>query len=72
VKKIILLVVGLAIAALGALWLVQGLGLVQIEPIACVADCKPLQGASPTYAALGALMVAAGALAIWFALRRKR
>jgi hypothetical protein len=71
-KKIALLLFGLLLASLGALWLVQGLGVVHLEPIACVADCEPIQGGSPTYAILGALMIAAGALSIWYALRRKR
>jgi hypothetical protein len=71
-KKIALLLVGILLASLGGLWLVQGLGVVHLEPIACVADCKPIQGSSPTYAVLGALMVAAGGLAIVFGLQRKR
>jgi len=70
-KKIALLLFGLLVASLGALWLVQGLGVVHLEPIACVADCKPIEGSSPTYAVLGALMVAAGGLAIHFGLRRR-
>ena len=70
-KKIALLLSGILIAALGVLWLVQGLGVVHLEPIACVADCKPIKGSSPTYAVLGGLMVAAGGLAIHFGLKRR-
>ena len=70
-KKLALLLVGVPVALLGALWLVQGLGVVRIEPIACVAECEPLQGPSPTWVAAGLLMVALGALAIYFALRRR-
>ncbi len=70
-KKIALLVVGAVLALLGGLWLLQGLGLVHVKPIFCVADCEPIQGASPTWAVIGFLMVAAGALAIFYALKRR-
>ena len=70
-KKIALLVLGVIIALLGGLWLVQGLGLVRIKPILCVAECEPIQGASLTWVLVGFLMVAAGALAIFYALRRR-
>ena len=71
-KKIALLLVGLILAALGGLWMVQGLGIIHLDPIACVADCKPIEGASPTYALLGLLLVGVGALAVWFALKPRR
>jgi len=70
VLKIVALVLGVAASLLGGLWLAQGLGLVRIEPIACVAECAPLEGPSPTWAALGACMLAAGLAAIVFSLRR--
>ena len=57
---------------LGGLWLVQGAGLVTIEPIACVADCETLTGPSPQWAITGALTLAAGAALLWFSLFRRR
>jgi hypothetical protein len=68
-KKIALLVVGVICALLGGLWLLQGLGLVHVRPILCFADCAPVQGPSPTWAIVGFIMVAAGAVAIFFSLR---
>ena len=69
---IILLVIGTIAVLLGGLWLLQGLGLVQIEPILCVTNCEALQGSSPLWAIVGLLVLAAGSLAILYALRRRR
>lgn len=70
-KTIALAVTGVILALLGGLWLVQGLGLVTIEPIACVGACEPLEGPSPTWAVIGAVVLAAGLLALFFAFRRR-
>jgi hypothetical protein len=69
--KIIALILGVLGALLGGLWLLQGLGLVQIEPIACVADCEALEGPSPTWAAIGGAVLLASALAIFYGLKRR-
>jgi hypothetical protein len=58
----------LAVLALGALWLLQGTGLLVIDPIACVGECQALRGASFAWsmAGIGLLVLAGGALAyIW-------
>jgi hypothetical protein len=47
-KKTIYFSAGLGAALLGALWLLQGLGIVQMQPILCFVDCTPIQGASAT------------------------
>jgi hypothetical protein len=62
--KLLALIVGIVCALLGGLWFLQGLGLVQIPPILCVAECTPLQGVSPTWAIVGFLTLAIGVLAI--------
>jgi hypothetical protein len=54
---------------LGGLWLLQGLGLVQIRPILCFVDCAPVQGPSLTWASIGFGVVAAGVIAVFFALK---
>ena len=70
----ILRVIGLVFSAiailLGGLWLLQGLGLVQLRPILCFADCEPIQGASTIWAIVGTVMLAAGALGLGWAWRR--
>lgn len=65
------LIAGVACILLGGLWLLQGLGLVQIQPILCVADCEPVQGSSSKWAIVGFLTVVIGALAVFYALRRR-
>jgi hypothetical protein len=70
-KKILLIIAGLIGVGLGGLWLVQGLGLVTIAPILCVADCQPLEGPSPTWAVIGFVVLAAGAFALFQALKRR-
>jgi len=69
-KKAALIVVGVIFVLLGGLWLVQGLG-VSVPPILCFAECKPLESASPTWAVIGFVTFAVGALAIAYALRRR-
>jgi hypothetical protein len=64
--------IGLVAALLGGLWLVQGLGLVTIPPILCVADCETLEGPSPGWAVAGAVLLLAGLGAIFWVLRRGR
>jgi hypothetical protein len=56
---------------LGGLWLLQGLGIVQIPPILCVAECEPLEGPSAIWAIIGFVVAAAGAFGIFHALRRR-
>lgn len=62
--KIILLVIGVIIALLGGLWLLQGLELVHLRPILCFANCEPIQGPSLSWAIAGGLMAMIGAIAI--------
>lgn len=70
--KIVLLILGVVGVLLGGLWFVQGLGIVTIPPILCVAECEPLEGPSAPWAIIGFAVLAAGLLALWWALRRRR
>ena len=58
------LICGVIAVLLGALWLLQGLGIVQLRPILCFADCAPVQGPSPTWTAIGAAVLVIGGCAI--------
>lgn len=60
--RIVALIIGVLAILLGGLWLVQGLGLLHIKPVACVAECQELKGPSTTWAITGAVTVAVGAL----------
>jgi LPXTG-motif cell wall-anchored protein len=56
--------------ALGALWTLQGAGIVHIKPILCVADCTELQGASGQWLLTGIGAIAVG-MALWYLARRR-
>jgi hypothetical protein len=68
--RIVALVFGVVAVLLGGLWLLQGLGAVQVRPILCFADCAPIQGASPIWVVIGALTLALGGLGIVWSRRR--
>ena len=63
--------IGVVAALLGGLWLLQGIGVVHLRPILCFADCDPVQGPSATWAAIGLLVLAAGATACWWCWKRR-
>jgi hypothetical protein len=56
--------------ALGALWSLQGAGVVHLKPILCVADCTELKSASGQWLAMGIGAIAVG-LALWYLARRR-
>ena len=70
--KIFIAIVGIVASLLGGLWLLQGLGIVPIPPILCVANCAPLEGPSTGWAIAGGVLLVAGLLALTYALRRRR
>ena len=57
-------IVGVIAGLLGLLWLVQGLGLVTIPPILCVAECETLAGPSTGWAIAGLVLLLAGVAAV--------
>lgn len=65
------LVCGIIAILLGGLWLLQGLGVVQLRPILCFADCAPIQGPSAMWAVIGAITVAVGGIGIAWSRRRR-
>jgi hypothetical protein len=71
VKKVAF-VFGVIAALLGALWFLQGLGIAHVRPILCFADCAPVQGPSAAWAIIGAIMLAAGAGALIWSLKRRQ
>jgi hypothetical protein len=69
--RLVALILGVIGVLLGGLWLLQGLGAVHIAPVACVAECEPLEGPSLQWSVIGFAVLAAGALAIWYGLKRQ-
>jgi hypothetical protein len=63
--RIIGLVFCVIAVLLGGLWLLQGLGFVQIRPILCFVDCAPVQGPSTRWAVIGAVTGATGGFGIF-------
>jgi hypothetical protein len=63
---------GLIAALLGGLWLLQGLGMVNIRPILCFANCVPVQGPSTTWAVIGAVVLTAGSALMFWSLKPRR
>lgn len=70
--KVFIAIVGILALLLGGLWLLQGLGIVTIPPVLCVANCAPLEGPSTTWAIAGAVLLVAGLAALAYAFRRRR
>ncbi len=66
----LLQVFGVLLIALGALWSVQGAGIVHLKPIMCFADCTELRGASGQWLATGLGAIAAGG-GLWYLARRR-
>ncbi len=66
--KLLGAIIGVMFTLLGGLWLLQGLGVVQIEPILCAGECEPLEGPSPTWAVIGLVVFAAGLLSLLYSL----
>lgn len=64
------LIFGPVAILLGGLWLLRGFGLVPLRPILCFAQCAPLQRPLPTWAALGAVALALGGVAVAWSQRR--
>jgi hypothetical protein len=66
----VVLFLGFFAALLGGLWLFQGLGFVQMDPILCFADCVPVQGPSATWAVIGAVVLLDGGAVMLWSLKR--
>ena len=69
--KNVVLVFSFLLALLGGLWLLQGLGIVNVRPILCFVDCATFQGPSPTWAVIGAITLAVSGLLIFWSSKRR-
>ena len=63
--------IGIVAVLLGGLWLLQGIGVVNLRAILCFADCDPVQGSSATWVAIGLLVLTAGAAAALWCWKRR-
>ena len=46
-------VLGVLFTLLGTLWFLQGADIIHLEPVACVANCTPIEGGSVTWLLVG-------------------
>jgi hypothetical protein len=46
-------VIGVLFTLLGTLWFLQGADLIHLEPVACVANCTPIEGGSLKWLLVG-------------------
>ena len=69
-KAAVLTVIGAIVALLGMLWVVQGIGIIQIDPILCVGDCEPITGRSVQWTVIGAIALFVGSVIVRAGLRR--
>ncbi len=70
IKRIAGTIVGAFFALLGLLWLLQGVGLLQVCPIACVGSCECITGGSVFWAVAGAIVLIAGVGIVMVSWRR--
>lgn len=69
--RLFILVGGVIVFLLGALWFLQGVGLVTMKPLLCFANCKPVVGPDLTWFMAGIVAMAIGLVAVWLGRRRK-
>lgn len=53
---------GMLLILLGLLWILQGADLIHIDPVLCVADCRPVTGGSPGWLIAGVVTAVVGAV----------
>lgn len=71
-KATVVTILGAIVALLGLLWVVQGLGIIQIGPILCVADCEPITGRSAQWTVIGVVALFVGIVIVKAGLRRRK
>ena len=64
-KATVLTIFGVIVALLGMLWVIQGFGLIRIDPILCVADCEPITGRSVQWTVIGVIALLVGVVIVW-------
>ncbi|SEW22568.1 hypothetical protein SAMN05216285_3149 [Natrinema salifodinae] len=63
-RATVLTILGVVVSFLGILWTVQGLGIVQIDPVLCATECEPITGRSAQWALTGVITLFAGVVIV--------
>jgi membrane-bound ClpP family serine protease len=69
--RVLAFLLGLAGVGLGGLWLLQGLNLVHMGPLLCVAECQTVEKGSVVWTNVGALVLVVGLAALAHAAHRR-
>lgn len=70
-------VIAVIFMLLGGLWFLQGIDVVRIKPMACIANCQEITGGSLFWAIVGLLLFILGVFmgyksAVWIRLRKNK
>ena len=69
-KQLAAALVGVIMALLGLLWLLQGAAIVQLCPVLCFVDCECVTSGSPFWEATGAISFIIGIMIVGVSFRR--
>lgn len=64
--------IGIVMVLLGLLWLLQGVGVIQMCPVLCFANCECITGGSLTWAIIGAVVFIIGLTVVYKSFRSKK
>jgi hypothetical protein len=70
VKHAALTFIGLILAALGLLWFLQGIAILNVCPVLCFADCECIRGGSSFWEVLGGIALIMGIAIVCLSLKR--
>ena len=66
-RTAVVVLIGVAVVALGSLWLLQGADAVHVRPVLCATNCTPVTGGSPGWLAAGLVTVLIGVGVVFIA-----
>lgn len=69
-KQLAAALVGVIVALLGLLWLLQGAAILQLCPVLCVMDCECVTSGSQFWEATGAIAFIIGIMIVGVSVRR--
>ena len=69
-KQGVLTLIGLILAALGLLWFLQGIAILNVCPVLCFADCECITAGSSFWEVVGGIALIIGIAIICLSLKR--
>ena len=71
IRSVIQIIISIVAIILGGFWFLQGIGILNVCPILCFADCACIEGGSQIWAVVGAGVFTIGILTIIVTMRHK-